>query len=99
MESSEIGALLRHQAAGATVRNCVDSFPCIQMEAQLQPITRLEAPDPVLCALHPVLNFLTPVLHPFTLVLYILSPIFYFRDPVLNILNNPVLWIAESYRI
>ena len=40
MEASEIGALLRHPAAGATVRNLVDSFPRIYMEAQLQPITR-----------------------------------------------------------
>ena len=40
MEASEIGALLRHPAAGATVRGCLDSFPQLRLEAQLQPITR-----------------------------------------------------------
>lgn len=40
MGSGEIGAMLRHPAAGAQIKSCVDSFPSLHMEAQLQPITR-----------------------------------------------------------
>ena len=40
MEASEIGAVIRHPAAGSTVRGCIDSVPALRMEAQLQPITR-----------------------------------------------------------
>ena len=40
MEASEIGAMLRHPAAGASVKTIVDAFPRIAMEALLQPITR-----------------------------------------------------------
>ena len=40
MEASEIGAMLRHPAAGGSVMSIVDAFPRISMEAQLQPITR-----------------------------------------------------------
>jgi Sec63 Brl domain len=47
MESSEIGAILRHPAAGPAVRSLVDSFPRLHLEAQLHPITRCEP------ALHP----------------------------------------------
>ncbi len=40
MQASEIGAMLRHPAAGASVKTIVDAFPRISMEALLQPITR-----------------------------------------------------------
>ena len=40
MEASEIGAMLRHPAAGGSVKAVVDAFPRISMEALLQPITR-----------------------------------------------------------
>ncbi len=40
MEASEIGAMLRHPAAGGSIKSIVDAFPRISMEAQLQPITR-----------------------------------------------------------
>ena len=40
MEASEIGAIIRHPAAGATVRGCLDCLPSLSMEAHLQPITR-----------------------------------------------------------
>ncbi len=41
MEAGEIGAIIRHPAAGADVRGCLDCLPSLSMEAQLQPITRL----------------------------------------------------------
>ena len=40
MEPGEIGALLRHPAAGSNVAACLAAFPALQMEAHLQPITR-----------------------------------------------------------
>ena len=40
MEASEIGAMLRHPAAGGSIKSIVDAFPRISMDAQLQPITR-----------------------------------------------------------
>ena len=40
MEASEIGALLRHPAAGAQIAGCVASFPHLHLEAHLHPITR-----------------------------------------------------------
>ena len=44
MEPSEIGAVLRHPAAGANVKGCMDAVPAIRMEAHLQPITRSAVP-------------------------------------------------------
>lgn len=40
MEAGEIGAIIRHPAAGSNVRGCLDCLPSLSMEAQLQPITR-----------------------------------------------------------
>ena len=40
MSAGEIGSLLRHPAAGDQIAACVASFPYLQMEAQLHPITR-----------------------------------------------------------
>ena len=40
MEPGEIGAVLRHPAAGSNVAACLAAFPALQMEAHLQPITR-----------------------------------------------------------
>ena len=40
MEASEIGSILRHPAMGKTVQECVNSFPSLYLDAQLQPITR-----------------------------------------------------------
>jgi activating signal cointegrator complex subunit 3 len=40
MEASEIGSLLRHPAAGKTIAACLEAFPALQLDAQLQPITR-----------------------------------------------------------
>jgi len=40
MEAGEIGAIIRHPAAGGNVRGCLDALPSLNMEAQLQPITR-----------------------------------------------------------
>ncbi|KAK3240835.1 activating signal cointegrator 1 complex subunit [Cymbomonas tetramitiformis] len=40
MEPSEIGAMLRFPAAGRMVKNCLDAFPYVIMEANVQPITR-----------------------------------------------------------
>jgi hypothetical protein len=40
MEANEIGAILRHPAAGPAVRSLVDSFLRLHLEAQLHPITR-----------------------------------------------------------
>jgi hypothetical protein len=40
MEPGEIGAVLRHPAAGSTVAGCLAAFPALQLEAHLQPITR-----------------------------------------------------------
>ena len=40
MEASEVGAMLRHPAAGGSIKSIVDAFPRISMDAQLQPITR-----------------------------------------------------------
>jgi hypothetical protein len=40
MSAGEIGSLLRHPAAGDQIAACVQSFPYLQMEAQLHPITR-----------------------------------------------------------
>ena len=46
MEATEIGSLLRHPAAGHSVRALVDAFPRISMEAQLHPITRCALDQP-----------------------------------------------------
>lgn len=40
MSAGEIGALLRHPAAGHSIRALVDAFPRLALEAQLHPITR-----------------------------------------------------------
>ncbi len=40
MAAPEIGALLRHPAAGPAVRSLLDAFPRIALQAQLHPITR-----------------------------------------------------------
>lgn len=40
MAAPEIGALLRHPAAGLAVRSLLDAFPRIALQAQLHPITR-----------------------------------------------------------
>lgn len=40
MSATEIGAFLRHPAAGAAITDCLNSFPALHIEAQLQPITR-----------------------------------------------------------
>ncbi|KAK9814715.1 hypothetical protein WJX72_010327 [[Myrmecia] bisecta] len=40
MSAGDIGALLRHPAAGANIRACMDAFPRLSLDAQLQPITR-----------------------------------------------------------
>ena len=40
MEAAEIGSILRHPAMGRTVLECVKGFPSLNLEAQLQPITR-----------------------------------------------------------
>ena len=40
MEAAEIGAALRHPAAGAQVADCVAAFPSLHLEASLHPITR-----------------------------------------------------------
>ncbi|PRW32956.1 activating signal cointegrator 1 complex subunit 3 isoform B [Chlorella sorokiniana] len=40
MEPREIGSVLRHPAAGNQIAGCVASFPYLQMEAHLHPITR-----------------------------------------------------------
>ena len=61
MESSEIGAILRHPAAGATVRNLVDSFPRIHMEAQLQPITRQASLGLHVCFAYPLRNHIPEI--------------------------------------
>lgn len=42
LEPGEIGAVLRHPAAGATVKGCMEAVPAIRMEAHLQPITRYQ---------------------------------------------------------
>lgn len=46
MSASEIGSLLRHPAAGKTIAACLEAFPALQLDAQLQPITRS------ICCLH-----------------------------------------------
>ena len=40
MSAAEIGALLRHPAAGDRVWRCLEAFPALQLDAQLHPITR-----------------------------------------------------------
>jgi activating signal cointegrator complex subunit 3 len=40
MEAAEIGSLLRHPAAGKSVGACLEAFPALNLDAQLQPITR-----------------------------------------------------------
>ena len=40
MEPREIGSVLRHPSAGATVKGCLESVPALSMEAHLQPIIR-----------------------------------------------------------
>eukprot|EP00879_Flechtneria_rotunda_P031132 GHRR01033984.1.p1 GENE.GHRR01033984.1~~GHRR01033984.1.p1 ORF type:complete len:725 (+),score=211.87 GHRR01033984.1:283-2457(+) len=40
MSASEIGAFLRHPAAGDKIRGCLDAFPRLGLEASLHPITR-----------------------------------------------------------
>ncbi|GIL81339.1 hypothetical protein Vretifemale_10405, partial [Volvox reticuliferus] len=40
MDEKEIGAMLRHPAAGPIVKSCVNAFPSLELSAQLQPITR-----------------------------------------------------------
>lgn len=40
MSSREIGDMLRNQRSGALIGKCAQEFPLIEIEAQLQPITR-----------------------------------------------------------
>lgn len=40
MEAADIGALLRHPAAGKSIAACLEAFPALQLDAVLQPITR-----------------------------------------------------------
>lgn len=40
MTPADIGAALRHPSAGDRVKQCVDAFPYLTLEASLQPITR-----------------------------------------------------------
>jgi hypothetical protein len=40
MDAREIGSVLRHPAAGSQIASCVQSFPYLQLDAQLHPITR-----------------------------------------------------------
>ncbi|GAB4820015.1 hypothetical protein N2152v2_007061 [Parachlorella kessleri] len=40
MEAQELGAALRHPAAGQQVLGCLEAFPSLALEAQLHPITR-----------------------------------------------------------
>jgi len=40
MTASDIGSWLRHPAAGGQIRDCIDSFPALSLEANMQPITR-----------------------------------------------------------
>ncbi|KAK9850259.1 hypothetical protein WJX84_005584 [Apatococcus fuscideae] len=40
MDPREIGAVLRHPAQGPVVASCLASFPTLQLDVQLQPITR-----------------------------------------------------------
>lgn len=40
MSSSEIGAALRHPAAGGQIKACLEAFPAVELEARLQPVTR-----------------------------------------------------------
>lgn len=40
MSAGEIGAFLRHPAAGDKIRGCLDAFPHVSLEASLHPITR-----------------------------------------------------------
>lgn len=40
MDSKEIGDLLRNQRAGAMIARCAEDFPMLDIEANLQPITR-----------------------------------------------------------
>lgn len=40
MDASEIGSILRHPAAGKNIAACLEAFPALQLDAQLQPITR-----------------------------------------------------------
>lgn len=40
LETSEIQRLLNHPSAGILIRECLDAFPVIDLNAQMQPITR-----------------------------------------------------------
>ncbi|CAG9467191.1 unnamed protein product [Pedinophyceae sp. YPF-701] len=40
MDAAEIGRLMRFQKAGQQVRECVESFPALELDCQIQPITR-----------------------------------------------------------
>lgn len=40
MEASEIGAAVRHPAAGSTIASAVASFPSLSLEARVHPVTR-----------------------------------------------------------
>ena len=40
MAASEIGSAVRHPSAGGLIRGLVDSFPTLELDAQLLPITR-----------------------------------------------------------
>ena len=40
MEAHEIGSMLRHPAAGKIVKRCIEAFPAVHLEANVQPITR-----------------------------------------------------------
>lgn len=40
MSAAEIGAILRHPAAGDRIWRCLEAFPALQLDAQLHPITR-----------------------------------------------------------
>jgi len=40
MSAADIGSWLRHPAAGSKIRDCIDCFPTLSLEANMQPITR-----------------------------------------------------------
>ena len=40
MSAGEIGAMLRHPAAGDRIYRCLVSFPALELDAHLHPITR-----------------------------------------------------------
>ena len=40
MSAGELGAMLRHPAAGDRIYRCLESFPALELDARLHPITR-----------------------------------------------------------